>query len=181
LPAFPARYVITISWHVSLRSWTTQSSNGCGCSRPWGFIQQIPHWICSTFFRLQCSIQSRRLDPPSCVSDQDWAMGVKQARLPQQSESSFWFSMYCLLTESGAPPHVTMKYARCHHTGFRYTRVRCLANSFLSNLDDTVLRLLTSLLRATVGGALISICMSCRRTDIDQVRHWLQAAHSPTC
>jgi hypothetical protein len=43
------------------------------------------------------------------------------------------------------------------------------------------LRLLTSLLRATVGGALIIICMSCRRTDIDQVRHWLQAAHSPTC
>lgn len=85
-------------------------------------------------------------------------VGVKQARLPQQSES-FWFSMYCLITDSGAPPQVTMKYARCHKTGFRYTRARCLANSFLSNLDETVLRLLTSLLRATVGGALINRCM----------------------
>lgn len=104
-----------------------------------------------TFFLYLLSLAVLHPEPKAWV-------GVKQARLPQQSES-FWFSMYCLITDSGAPPQVTMKYARCHKTGFRYTRARCLANSFLSNLDETVLRLLTSLLRATVGGALINRCM----------------------
>ncbi|ETX07838.1 MAG: hypothetical protein ETSY2_08860 [Candidatus Entotheonella gemina] len=64
--------------------------------------------ICSTHPNRDSHRIARRLPPSLAVLHPErvsvW-VGVKQVRLRQQSDSC-WFSMSCLITDSGAPPQL---------------------------------------------------------------------------
>lgn len=60
--------------------------------------------------------------------------------------------MYCLITESAAPPQVIMQNDLLQNTGLRKNDVKCSANSLRISLAVTVFRLFTNAEGATLGG-----------------------------